>query len=79
MCILSVHTLLKGVGYFDLSVLSLSVMGFQKNRSLDGGWVGGVRSIQVFFWIFGILLTLQSPLIPPMISHISCVVLQFVC
>ena len=35
---------LKVVGYYDLSVLSTSVMGFQK-KSLDGGWVGGVRSI----------------------------------
>ena len=45
MCILSVYTLLKVVGYYDLSVLSMSVMGFQK-KSLDGGsppgggWVG---------------------------------------
>ena len=30
MCILSVYTLLKVVGYYDLSVLSMSVMGFQK-------------------------------------------------
>ena len=36
------------VGYYDLSVLSMSVMGFQK--SLDGGgWVGEVSSIQFFF------------------------------
>ena len=34
--------------------------GFPK-KCLDGGWVGGVRNIQVFFWIFGICLTLQSP------------------
>ena len=34
----------------------MSVMRFKK--SLDGG----LRSIQVFFWIFGIFLTLQSPL-----------------
>ena len=33
--------------------------GFPKK--LDGGWVGGVSSIQVWFWIFGIYLTLQSP------------------
>ena len=44
-------TLLKVVGYYDLSVLSMSVMGFQK-KSLDGGCVGGVSSIQVFVWIF---------------------------
>ena len=30
MCILSVYTLLKVVGYYDLSVLSMSVMGHQK-------------------------------------------------
>ena len=51
MCILSLHALLKVVGHYDLSVLSMSVMGFQKN-SLDGGWAGGVSSIQFFldFW-----------------------------
>ena len=53
-----VYTLLKVVSYYDLSVLSMSVMGFKK--SLDRGWVGGVSSI-VLFWIFGIFLTLQSP------------------
>ena len=36
MCILSVYALLKVVGYYDLSVLSMSVMGFQK-KSLDEG------------------------------------------
>ena len=47
-----VCTLLKVVGYYDLSVLSMSVMGFQK-KGLDGGWVGGVRSIQIFYvWNF---------------------------
>ena len=30
-----VYTLLKAVGYYDLSVLSMSVMGFQKKK-LDG-------------------------------------------
>ena len=40
MCILSVYTSPKVVGYYDLSVLSMSVMGFQK-KSLDEGWVGG--------------------------------------
>ena len=47
MCILSVHTLLKVVGYYDLSVLSMLVMGFQKK--FGWGWVGGVSSIRVFF------------------------------
>ena len=53
MCNLSVYTLIQVVGYYNLSVLSMSVMGFKKK--LDGGWVGGVSSIQFF-------LTLQSPL-----------------
>ena len=49
MCILFVYTLLKVVSYYELGVLSMSVMGFQK-KSLDGGgWVGGVSSIQVYF------------------------------
>ena len=40
MCILSV--LLKVVGYYDLSVLSMSVMGFQQQQKvrMGGGWVG---------------------------------------
>ena len=41
-------TLLKLVSYYDLSVLSMSEMGFKKKR-LDGGWVGGASSIQVYF------------------------------
>ena len=45
MCILSVYALLKVVGYYDLSVLSMSVQGCQK--SLD--W--NMSSIQ-FFWGF---------------------------
>ena len=39
MCIVFVYTLLKGVSYYDFSVLSMSVMSFQK--SLDGGCVCG--------------------------------------
>ena len=46
-CVFCLHALLKVVGYYDLSVLSMSVMGFQK-KSLYGGWVGGVSSIQFF-------------------------------
>ena len=38
MCIVSVYTLLKVVGYYDLSVLSMSVMGSKKNN-MEGGWV----------------------------------------
>ena len=40
MCIMSVYTLLKLVGYYDLSVLSMSVMCFQKKVWMGGGWVG---------------------------------------
>ena len=39
MCILFVYTLLKVVSYYDLSVLSVSVMGFQKKPVwMAGGW-----------------------------------------
>ena len=50
MCILFVYTLLKVVSYYDLSVLSISVMGFQKKFGW-GGWVCGsdVSYIQVYF------------------------------
>ena len=51
MCILSVYTLLKVVGYYNLSVLSMSVMGFPKKK-LYAGWVGGVSSNQVCFGFF---------------------------
>ena len=51
MCILSVHTLLKVVGYYDLSVLSMSVMGFQKKVWMGGGWCG-VSSMQFFLGFF---------------------------
>ena len=40
MCILSVYTLLKVVGYYDLSVLSVSVMVSKKKVCMGGGWVG---------------------------------------
>ena len=51
MRILSVQTLLKVVGCYDLSVLSMSVMGLPKK----------VWALSKFcFWIFGIFLTLQS-------------------
>ena len=46
MCILFVYTLLKVVSYYDLSVLSMSVMGFQKKVWM--GWVGRVSSIQFY-------------------------------
>ena len=52
MCILFVYTLLKVVRYYDLSVLSMLVMGFQKKR-LDGGWVSGWGELYPsLFWNF---------------------------
>ena len=46
----AVCTLLKVVNHYDLSVLSMSVMGFQKSFD-GGGW--GERHPSIF-WIFGI-------------------------
>ena len=59
MCILFVYTLLNVVSYYDVSVLSMSVMGFQKKR-LDGlgGWGELYPSL---FWICFNVFTLQSP------------------
>ena len=39
---------------YDLSVLTVSRMGFQKKKNWIGGWVGGLSSIQFFFdfWNF---------------------------
>ena len=48
MCILSVYTLLKVVGCYDLSVLSMSVM-VSKKKKFGWGWVGGFSSIQILF------------------------------
>ena len=45
-CLFCMYTLLKVVGYYDLSVLSMSVIGGFFN--VDGGWVGGVSSVQFF-------------------------------
>ena len=50
--------LLKVVGYYDLSVLSMSVMGFQKKKF---GW----RVCELYpncFWIFGICFNFAKPL-----------------
>ena len=49
MCILSVYTLLKVVGYYDLSVLSMSVMGFHKKVWMGVGGCGELYPI-----LFGI-------------------------
>ena len=52
MCILFVYTLLKVVSYYDLSVLFMSVMGFQKK--LDGGGLVGwaLSKFILDFWNF---------------------------
>ena len=48
MSVQCIYTLLKVVGYYDLIVLTMSVMGFQK--SLDG--VGMWGELYPFFWGF---------------------------
>ena len=53
--------LLKVVGYYDLSVPSMSVMGFQKKGLDGGGWVGGVSSIQVFLGFFEFFKLCKAP------------------
>ena len=58
MCILSVYTLLKVVAYYDLSVLSMSVMVFPTKVWM--GWVGGVSSIQFFFNFAKLLMTMTA-------------------
>ena len=50
MCILFVYALLKIVSYYDLSVLSMSVMCLKKKIWMGGVVsMGGVSSIQVYF------------------------------
>ena len=52
-CVFCLYTLLKVVSYYDLSVLSMSVMGFQKKEVWMG--VGGWGELYPsLFWIFGI-------------------------
>ena len=70
-----VYTLLKVVGYYDLSVLSMSVMGFQTNKKVWMGCVGGVSSIQLYFGIL-FFLTLQSPLSPNPFTFLTLPVLH---
>ena len=53
-----IYTLLKVVGYCDLSVLSMSVMGLKKKVWMGvGGW-GGLYPI---FFIFGICYLYKAP------------------
>ena len=52
MCILSKDTLLKVVGYYDLSVLSMSVMGLKKKHvRMGGGWMGGWGEFYIQFFL----------------------------
>ena len=63
-----VYTLLKVVGYYELSVLSMSVMGFQTNKKVWMGCVGGVSSIQVYFGIWN-FFNFAKPLSQKSILH----------
>ena len=58
VCCVYIYTLLKGVGHYDMSVLSMSVMGFQKNLIGDG-WS---ELYPVLFRIFRISFNLAKPL-----------------
>ena len=51
MCIQFAYTLLKVVSYYDLSVLSMSVMGFQKNWMGVDGW-GELSALSSFILDF---------------------------
>ena len=53
-------TLLKVVSYYDLSVLSMSVMGFQKKFDGVDGWV---ELYPFFFCIFEFVFNFAKPLI----------------
>ena len=61
-----IYALLIVVGYYDLSVLSMSVMGFQKKVCMKG-LVGGVSSIH-FFGDFWNVFNFAKPLNAMMIS-----------
>ena len=61
MCILPVYALLKVVGYYDFSVLSMSVVGFQKKKFGWGGVGGWGELYPIFVWIFGICFNFTKP------------------
>ena len=62
MCMLSAYALLKVVGYYDLSVLSMSVMGFQKKFvSRVGGCTGWGELYPNFFLEFLEFFNLAMP------------------
>ena len=61
-CVFCLYALLKVVGYYDLSVLSMSVMCFQKKPVwIESGWVGGVSCLRIFFGIFWIFYLFKAP------------------
>ena len=62
-----IYALYKVVNYYDLGDLSMSVMGFQ--NKLDGRWVGGVSSIQVYFGFFNFAKPLTSPIISSLADY----------
>ena len=49
-CVFCLYTLLKGVSHYELTVLSMSVMGFQKKFGWGVGRWGELYP--VLFWIF---------------------------
>ena len=57
---------------YDLSVLAVSRMGFQKKKYLDRGVGGWVELYPIFWGIFGIVLTLQIPLRRPIFYTCTC-------
>ena len=62
MCILFVCTLLKVVGHYDLSVLSLSVMGFQNKLKSLYSRVGGLGELYPVLLDFSNLFNFAKPL-----------------
>ena len=67
------YTLLKVVGYYDLSVLSMLVMCFQKNFGCCNvymRYIGGWGELYPNFVFFDFFLTLQSPLAHMRVTHI---------
>ena len=57
MCIMSVYTLLKVVGYYDLSVLSMSVMVSKKKV-----WMFFFDTYPIVFGFFEFLFNFARPL-----------------
>ena len=48
-CVFCLYALLKVVGYYDFECSVHVSGGFPKKVWMEGGWVGGVSSIQFFF------------------------------